>query len=546
MGTVAEATTFIKDLYGDPVPGNLLAALWRKSDRTTHYVRKASDAEAFAAKSNIYIGASLVPRDRGAHLRIKASDAAGIPGVWADIDMPGPEDPPDKRPAPNRDAAYGVANAILTPTVIVNSGYGLQAWWLFEEPWIFENDAERSQAARITRGWQTILRQNAQQHGFSLDSTFDLARLMRLPGTVNDKGGEQAPVEIAEDDGPRYTLQELAEPALAAAPKATETKPIQLSLESMQVPFEKFDGLCQNSDTFKKTWEHSRRDRATEGWSMSEWDLSLATQAIHANWENDEVAALVVAHRKKHGDADNKAGRKDYLERTIAKARSDISRDHRKEVQEQALEELSRASENGTDADKRMALFNTVLSGGLEGAPVVKELVQYNDDPDEARYVFVLVDGREVNIGRYENLREPRKLDRRLGPATQFVMETVKDDDRWREGLRSLLEVCQVRQSESEERALDWVRQYTADLLGAKREIAARTGHPFEEEDFVYVKAAGLTSYVRTVMRLNLAHADLIPLLRRAGFELRRVTYEKKSGDAGEATYWRVGKDEIE
>lgn len=542
----SEATTFITDLFGAEAPGSLLVALWRKADKTTHYIKSAAHSEAFAGEPNIYIHASLVPRDLGQSKRLTADQSSGIPGVWADIDVPGPEDPPDKRPAPHVDAAFELANAVLAPTVIVNSGYGLQAWWLFEEPWIFDNVEEREQGARISRGWQVILRQNAQQRGFSLDSTHDLTRLMRLPGTVNAKGGAQMPVELVEDDGPRYAFEEIAERSIAAAPRLPEQRPVQLTLGT-DFPLRKFEALKEESDTFRKTWEHRRRDTASEGWSMSHWDLSIASQAIHAGWSDEETASLVTQHRRKYnGEGDEKANRRDYLERTIAKAHSDMQREQRAEIQEQALEELAQAAHTGAGADKRMALFNTVLSGGVEGAPVVKELIQYSDDPDDARYVFVLVDGREINVGKYENLRQPRRLDGRLGPATQFVMETVKDNENWRLALRALLEVCQVRKPESEEPVLDWVRRFTEDRLGAERNVACRSGEPFEEDGMVYVKVTKLADYIRTVLRLGRADADLNPLLKRAGFEYQRVRFQRKSGDDTEASYWRIKRKELD
>lgn len=551
--STSEAVTFVHDLYGASPPRGKFVALWSKADKRTHYLVRADDADRFVGQPDIYVHAALAGRSRGQHARILNVDAGGIPGVWADIDLPGPEDTPGKRRAPDIDTALDLANSIVTPTIVVGSGYGVQAWWLFEDLWTFNSDNDRDRGAQITRGWQILLRQGAQQRGFDIDSTHDLARLMRLPGTINTKGGGEAKVSLIEADGPRYTIDEIAGPALVAAPREASKTRVQLSLDDSEAKvsmFRKRDALIENSDIFRKTWEHSRRDRAVANWSMSEWDLSLASQAMHAGWDDAEIAALIAEHRRTQlGDADEKSAHmKDYLERTVTKAKADIQRDQRAEMTDQSLEELAQMSEspNGhIDADRAISLFNNVLSGGVDGAPVVKEIVQYNDDPDEARYVLVLVDGREINIGGYANLRQPRRLDERLGPSTRFVMETVKDNDRWRSALRSLLRVAQVRE-EGDERALDWVRRYTEDRLGAKRDVAARASDPFEENGTVFVYAAGLAGYVRAVLRERINNADVIPLLRKGGFELQRVHYETKAGKQSTKSYWAIKREELE
>lgn len=549
---MGEPAQFLRDLFGDAPGPDARIAFWTKGTKRTEYLSSASEADRFERHPDVYVHAALASPGAGksAGRRPHAKHAAAIPGVWADIDVVGgPDDPPGKLLAPDVDAALEVANAILTPTVVVHSGYGVQAWWLLEDPWIFQSEDERAQAARMTQGWQRLLRNAALDKGWGIDHTFDLARLMRLPGTLNDKGpdGVTAAVRTLEDDGPRYGMEEIAGYAMAAAPVSQQASRVQVSPER-RFPIQKFEALKDNNETFRSTWEHSRRERETKGWSTSEFDLALASMAVNAGWTDDEAAELIAEHRRKYnGAGDQKAGRVDYLARTISRAHQNAQAIERQEHQDAALGEMADMAESpktSVDPSRTISLFNEIVGGGREGAPVIKEIVQYGKDPDDARFVFVLVDGSEVNVGPYMNLRQTKRLDERIGPATGFVMNKIKEDDRWISALTALLRIAQIRE-EGEDKTKEWVKRYTDDRLGASREEAAREGEPFKEEEWVYVKAAPLARYVRGVMRERVQQADLAPLLRHAGFEQQTVHYEAKDGRRSTGSYWRIVREEL-
>lgn len=56
--------------------------------------------------------------------------------------------------------------------------------------------------------------------------------------------------------------------------------------------------------------------------SQSEADLMLANHAVALGWANQDIANLIIAHRRKHGKDVMKAVRPDYIRRTLAKART--------------------------------------------------------------------------------------------------------------------------------------------------------------------------------------------------------------------------------
>ena len=184
---MSAAVDFLRLLFPDGLEG-LKLALWRASDKRSFYVDKVEEVARFEGAENVYFSPALITCEAaerlGPHRRPRARDGAAIPGVWVDIDVNG--GPKAKRGyAPDLAAAAELARSLTEPTLLVNSGFGLHAWWLFEEPWVFGSEQEREQAARILQGFQAALRRVAEQRGFRLDATHDLARLMRPPGTLN-------------------------------------------------------------------------------------------------------------------------------------------------------------------------------------------------------------------------------------------------------------------------------------------------------------------------------------------------------------------------
>ena len=68
---------------------------------------------------------------------------------------------------------------------------------------------------------------------------------------------------------------------------------------------------------FNDIWDHK-----TKRYSISEYDLSLVkhTLKLRPNWNDEKLWSLVISHRTHYEDTD-KAYRKDYIERTLQKAR---------------------------------------------------------------------------------------------------------------------------------------------------------------------------------------------------------------------------------
>jgi hypothetical protein len=189
---------FIDKLFG-ACPEDLYILFWTAPKKRSSFVqvrqRKGIIDDLIKQSSegqDVYVGAGLSKVDYGPARRCPANEVSGLVGLWADIDVKHPVHKKQNLPPTKADALMLLREAGPTPTMVLWSGYGLHAWWLFREPWIFETDSERSEAAALAKRWVSSIRAKAAAHGWDVDPVGDLSRVMRLPGTLNWKEARQS------------------------------------------------------------------------------------------------------------------------------------------------------------------------------------------------------------------------------------------------------------------------------------------------------------------------------------------------------------------
>jgi hypothetical protein len=313
------AVEFLTELWTPTPPGLILT--WELSSKQSRYLKAPAGAAGLQPGTpDLYTGVGLAHENHGKHRRTPNDKVIAIPGLWADIDVNG--GPDDKQgAAPDRDAAIELANELLEPTILVDSGYGVQAWWLFEEPWRFSTYGEQRLAAKVAAQWQKLLRDGAD---FGLDYTHDLARILRLPGTSNAKGAERRPVSVIAT-GPRHERDELLEHCAVAGAvdpgyRIGEQHHVDVSCRpDTSIP--RLDELIAHSPKFRRTWNHEREDLPSPSGSLHEHDMALASIAALAGWSDQEIADLVCVHRRTNDPQDPKASREDYVRRTVQRSR---------------------------------------------------------------------------------------------------------------------------------------------------------------------------------------------------------------------------------
>ena len=186
-------------------------------------------------REGIYLRATTLNRQLGRRERGGVDLSATLPGLWADIDIAGPGHklPPGSRPLPadERQALSILIHAKLPPpTMVVHSGGGLYPWWFIKEP-VHIDESNRSQLVKLSSLWQRIIADAAAQLGLHYGSGVgDLARVLRIPGTINRKAGLQRPCRYTDyGTGAQYSLDGLAG-ALAQATHHLYPKPAQAPL----------------------------------------------------------------------------------------------------------------------------------------------------------------------------------------------------------------------------------------------------------------------------------------------------------------------------
>lgn len=318
------AQDFLNTLFSDAVTPERRISLFLMPVRSREFFDSAERAAGYALLRaphfDIYYGVGLIagtPRGRG-----NRSDIAAIAGFVADIDFPSPRRANKPLPTTVEEARKLWSPFGLEPTLLVHSGYGLHAYWLLKEPWVFTSDAERDEAQRLSKGWHGALCREGQKYGWQLENLGDLTRVLRLPGTLNHSVGDQVvEVKILEHhDERRYNPRDF-EPFITEdipeAPVPVTVGALHLDAQA-EPPVEKFSKAFE-STLFTQTW-HRQRDDLTDQ-SQSAYDLSLASIAALMGWSDQEMADLIIAARRHHNEKPEKALRTDYMARTIARAR---------------------------------------------------------------------------------------------------------------------------------------------------------------------------------------------------------------------------------
>ena len=144
-------------------------------------------AAGLLSREDTWIGAQPVKPTTG-DKRAKATDVACVRVLYADFDRK------DSTDVAQIDRAISQLSLILGvgPISVVDSGGGLHPRWKLEAP-IAPEDAKG-----VLNRWKLTVLRVAQECGFKADSVFDLPRVLRLPGTVNEKYDHRPEVTITE------------------------------------------------------------------------------------------------------------------------------------------------------------------------------------------------------------------------------------------------------------------------------------------------------------------------------------------------------------
>jgi hypothetical protein len=199
-----EVTEFLSHLHR----GGEWAYLWRLKDKKSRWFKAGGAIPPRETDRDYYFGVhpagAIPPTDtegkptKPCNVRSRIAYIAAINCLFAEFDV---------KDLGSKDAIreHLEAKAALWPTVIIDSGGGWHCYWLLNDPHIIADEAQRADAARLQARFVKAVGSD--------EGAKDLARVLRLPGTLNGKYEPARKVEVIEDNRATaiYTLDELRE-----------------------------------------------------------------------------------------------------------------------------------------------------------------------------------------------------------------------------------------------------------------------------------------------------------------------------------------------
>lgn len=171
-------------------------------------LKMAEDAIRYSDEGyDVYFSLCTVDKKLRSNQRGTKKIVTGKTSVWCDIDIQGGKHEGDKY-VPDFETARNLLP--FEPTIVLNSGYGAHAFWIFDNVQTI-TDANREEAEKLNKDVISIIRHNAGQYGGAVDAVQDLARVLRVPGTYNYKMGQDKGklVRLVEINNISYNVSEL-------------------------------------------------------------------------------------------------------------------------------------------------------------------------------------------------------------------------------------------------------------------------------------------------------------------------------------------------
>ncbi len=298
-------------------------------------------------------------------------------------------------------------------------------------------------------------------------------------------------------------------------------------------PSAKHAAYEQNDATFKRTWERRRKDLPDQ--TLSSYDMALAIRAAMANWTPQEIAALILINRERHGDAD-KGARPDYVTRTVWTAIDWVAQG--KDDRAASLREMQE-HEARTDAKDGEDMARQVIRERLDLG--IERIIQVGEDP--ANYFLVLEGGREVKVGPVEVLTSQTKLRNRLIASERLNFARMKPMS-WDTVVDAFMSIIEVREHDTISFAghmREMVDTYLSDRkplaieeLDASRRKSdvVRARHPYWEGGQLWVSVQDAATHLGNLSNPP-TDAQLKTYLSMRGFKHRVV-----GGDGTTRSYW--------
>jgi hypothetical protein len=215
-----------------------------------------------------------------------------------------------------------------------------------------------------------------------------------------------------------------------------------------QPPFDRFDQLLRDNREFRRAWDHKLPhlpDQSTEA-----YDQELANIAHQADWSNQEIVSLVIAHRRQQPLEDTNPDAGYFLE-VLQRAKVGPG-------SAPAAPKESHGSEDPDGARKLIALMNRALKIGIV------KVTKYGGNG--GTYELELDGGRKVDLGPAVNVLNHRLVKAAIGDATTIVIPPFKqkDWDKFASAIFSCAGPAPIEDAAEQQEMSWWLRSCTREI----------------------------------------------------------------------------------
>jgi hypothetical protein len=550
---------FLNLLWQDK-PKELYVLLWTLQDKRSHWFLDVGKAGEFAANvdgHDVYVGVGLSRADHGPSRRCTSEEIAGLSSLWTDLDL---RSEAHAKPLPvSIPEALTILPPSMPPSIVIGTGNGIHPWWLLKEPHIFDTDEERRDSARLVARWHSLLRLNAAARGWTYDRLSDLARVLRIPGTLNHKDpAHPKEVTVLSFTDRRYNLSDFEEfldeagildqeaQDSAAREWAERFADTPLAVDTnARISQDMLDAWIRDDMRFRNTWNRQRHDLKDQ--SQSGYDLALACFGVDAGLPEQRIVDLIVHHRSLF--ARSQRTRVDYFQRTIAKANQRTGGAGSREA-------------GGFGAAGNAAESPTAGPAAPQGTPVAPEeppaAKPTSPDPDRAKAMLCEQISRVLSIGVVRIVKitgkEPQyRMELAGGEKIDFpnvgklisqesvrlaiaatVGRIIPKITKWDRLAQAMLDACIVERGTEE---MEWegaARMYIQHYLSETGFIQSIEGQRVQEQrrpmvidGRITICASDIQVYVNKTMFQNLSVKAIAGMLAALGAKSMRVRGQK-------------------
>jgi len=490
---------FLEELYETKTDDSYILLWQRKKSKWFKNLLQASK-HIDKNPNDMYFGVGLSPKNYGSTKRCKAANIAGIPGFYVDIDV---GEKSKTYPPTMKDAVSIVDDPKLKPTMIVSSGYGIHAYWLFKEVWMFDREDERNFAAELSKRLNYFTKEKAEKQGWTIDNVSDLSRILRPAGSFNCKS-LPIKVSVISNNGPRYSDPDIFDQTLPIPDvygiktteymSAKELIKLQRLIKLQKVaepPQDRLDQLIEIDNDFKAAW--TKVTRKGKDNSASGYHMIMTIIALRAGWSDQEIANLLIAWNRRHGlDLEKITKRADYMVRTIENARGKVSEKIAEEYTKD-LKDTSGSKYEETLAESRKKKGLEVISHHL-GFKIFK-MIKYVQEK-KPRYKMESTEGDIMFTGPDEIHMKSKFEQRILAETNRAISLSVKNFQILKETYKPIMEEVIVSQESTlEGRMKMWLIEYLDGAAELNQHQAAVDNEPFVYNGHWHVFASRFKSW---------------------------------------------------